>query len=105
MRISLFVQEFNLDETEYMKKIGKAVLNGYSFLKDYDGSLETFTIYMHSMENWKALKKLIILHKDIVHDGIETVDIDGVMLHKIVFDRKHKKSTERYRQILGGHEE
>ena len=105
MRISLFVQEFKLDETEYIKRIGESVLNGYSFLMDYDGSLEMFTFYMHSMENWKALKKLIILHKDIVRDRTELADIKGVMLHKIVFGRKHKKSTERYHLILSGHEE
>jgi putative ATP-dependent DNA ligase len=105
MRISLFVQEFNLDETEYMKRIGKAVLNGYSFLVNYEGSLEIFTIYMHSMENWRALRKLIIQHKDIVNDTAELEDVNGVMLHKIVFGRKHKKSTDRYHHILSGHEE
>lgn len=105
MRISLFVQEFELDEKEYMNRIGRAVLKGYSFLLDYAGSLESFTIYMHSLENWKALKKLIIQHKDIVHDGIERVNINGVMLHKIIFERKHRKSTERFHEILGGHEE
>jgi putative ATP-dependent DNA ligase len=105
MRVSLFVQEFKLDEAEYMEKLGRAILKGYSFFSDYEGSIETFTIYMHSMENWKALKKLIILHKDIVHDSIDPVEIDGGMLHKIVFGRKHKKSTERYHLILGGHEE
>jgi len=105
MRISLFVQEFNLDEKEYIDRIGRAVVRGYSFLLDYNSSLETFTIYMHSMECWEELKKLIILHKDIIHNGAEPVDINGVMLHKIVFERKHKKSTEKYHQILSGHEE
>ncbi len=105
MRISLFVQEFKLDETEYMKRIGKAVLKGYSFLLNYEGSLETFTIYMHSLENWRALRKLIIQHKDIVNDGEEPAEVNGVMLHKIVFGRKHKKSTDRFHHILGGHEE
>jgi len=105
MRIALFIQEFNLDEAEYTAKIGKALFYGYSFLNNYDGSVENFTIYMHSMENWKELKKLIILHKDIVYDGIEPAEIGGMKLHKIVFGRKHKKSTERYREILGGHEE
>ncbi len=105
MRISLFVQEFKLNESEYMNKIGEAVLKGYSFLLEYDGSLEMFSIYVHSMENWMELKKLIIQHKDIIYDGMEQVSIDGVILHKIVFGRKHKKSTDRYHLILNGHEE
>lgn len=105
MRISLFVQEFNLDETEYMKRIGKAVLKGYSFLMDYKSSVETFIIYMHSLENWRSLRKLIIQHKDIVSDAEEQVEVNGVMLHRIVFGRKHKKSTDRFHQILSGHEE
>lgn len=105
MRISLFVQEFKLDEIEYREKIGRSVLDGYSFLENYGSSLETFTFYMHSMENWRALRKLIVLHKDIVYDGDEIAEIDGVKLHKIVFKRKHKKSTEKYHEILSGHRE
>ena len=105
MRISLFVQEFRLDEIEYAKRIGDAILKGYSFLSDYNGSLEVFTIYVHSMDNWEELKKLIIQHKDVVHDEINTVDINGERLFKIVFGRRHKKSTERFHEILSGHEE
>jgi len=88
-----------------MKRIGQAVLHGYSFLANYAGSLETFTIFMHSMENWRALKKMIIQHKDIVQDGTELVELNGVMVHKIIFSRKHKKSTDRYHFILNGHDE
>ncbi len=105
MRISLFVREFSLDQNVYIDRIGRALFRGYSFLSDYGGSLEKFTIYMHSMENWRALKKLIIRHKDIVHNDIETVEIDGIKLYRIIFERRHKKSTERYREILSGHEE
>ena len=105
MRISLFVQEFGLDETEYTEKIGRALLRGYAPLASYDGSFENFTIYMHSIENWKLLKKLILTHIDIFHDDIEKTELDGTTLYRIKFSRKHKKSTARYREILNGHAE
>jgi putative ATP-dependent DNA ligase len=105
MRISLFVQEFKLDESEYIKRVGETILRGYSFLKEYESSLEMFTIYMHSLNNWEELEKLIIQHKDIVHDTAELTDINGVKLHKIVFGRKHRKSTEKFHKILRGQEE
>lgn len=105
MRISLFTREFGLDEEEYSRKLGKAILNGYSPLEKYEGSFENFTIYMHSLENWKMLKKIILTHIDIIHDEIEERELGGVMLFKIKFSRKHKKSTLRYREIISGHEE
>ncbi len=105
MRIALFTQEFNLDEEEYRGKIGKAILNGYSGLKDYKGSYEKFTIYTHSIDRWKHLKKLIITHIDIIHDEFEETEVGGMKLFRIQFSRKHKKSTQRYREILSGHEE
>jgi len=105
MRISLFAGEFGLDLEEYSRKIGDAILKGYSSLENYNGSFENFTIYMHSLDNWKLLKKLIVTHIDIVHDEIESKELSGVKLYRIRFSRKHKKSTARYREILSGHEE
>jgi putative ATP-dependent DNA ligase len=105
MRVSLFVQEFKLDESEYIKRVGESILRGYSFLKEYESSVEMFTIYMHSLNNWEELEKLIVQHKDIVYDITDLIYINGIKLHKIVFGRKHRKSTERFHQILSGHEE
>jgi hypothetical protein len=60
---------------------------------------------MHSLDNWKMLKKLIVTHIDIIHDEIEERELGGVKLYRIRFSRKHKKSTQRYREIISGHEE
>jgi len=64
-----------------------------------------FTIYLLLIENWKELEKLIIQHKDVVHDYINIVDVNGLKLYEILFGIKHKKSTERLHGILSGHEE
>ncbi len=105
MRLTMFVQEFGLDEEEYGAKLGRAILRGYNPLKEYEGSFENFTIYMHSLENWKSLKKIILSHVDIFNDDIVKTEINGVNLYRISFSRKHKKSTQRYRELLSGHEE
>ncbi len=105
MRISLFVQEFGLDESEYMERTGAAIIKGYAALKDYAGSYEDFTVYMHSVETWEALKKLILKHVDVVNEKPHPAMIDGMRLFRVSFRRSHKKSTLRYREILSGQKE
>lgn len=105
MRISLFVQEFGLDSAEYSRRIGDAVLCGYDRLRDYGGSFENFTLYTHTHESWKAVKKFILRHVDIVRDELTSAEINGMHLFRVTFMRKHRKSTARYREILSGHEE
>ncbi|HPS58458.1 MAG TPA: RNA ligase [Spirochaetota bacterium] len=105
MRVSLFVQEFGLDEAEYIKRTGAAVIKGYGALKNYEGSFEDFTVYMHSVETWNSLKKLILKHVDVVSEEPHPETINGVQLYKVSFRRSHKKSTLRYREIISGQKE
>lgn len=105
MRISLFVQEFGLDEAEYINRAGTAIIKGYDALKHYEGSFENFTIYLHSVAAWNSLKKLILKHVDVVSEEPHPAAINGMQLFKVSFRRSHKKSTLRYREILSGHGE
>lgn len=105
MRISLFVQEFGLDQSEYMARTGAAIIRGYAALKDYEGSFEDFTVYMHSLESWESLKKLILKHVDVISEEPAPAIVDGVNLFRVSFRRRHKKSTIRYKEILSGQKE
>lgn len=105
MRIALFVQEFELDENEYIKRTGAAVIRGYGALKDYNGSFEDFTVYMHSVESWDLLKRLILKHVDVISEEPHRATINGMELYRVSFRRSHKKSTLRYREIISGQKE
>lgn len=105
MRISLFVQEFGLDESEYIRRTGSAIIKGYASLKDYNGSFEYFTVYTHTVESWNSLKKLILKHVDVVSEEPRPAVINGLHLFRVSFRRRHKKSTLRFREILSGQKE
>jgi len=105
LRVTLFAQEFGLDQGEYAGRLGSAIMTGYGGLRDYEGSFEKFTVYAHSPRSWELIKRVILKHADIVDEEPSPENVNGVPLYRILFRRKHRKSSQRFREIITGHEE
>ncbi len=103
MRVSLFSQELGLDEEEYARKLGQALMHGCPRQDDFREASEQYLIYVRSRDTWKALRSNLAQQVLIAQDSMREVELDGRPMLRIAFRRIYKKSSNRFYRILRGY--
>ncbi|NPA90174.1 MAG: RNA ligase [Chloroflexi bacterium] len=103
LRTTLFVQELGLDEEEYAQRIGRAMLEGWSVLRNYRESAEEYRILVRNINTWKALQELLGTRVQVEELYTRPVVVHGRPFVMVGFKRVFRKSTKRFRMILKGY--
>ncbi len=103
LRATLFIQEFDLDEEEYARRIGQTVLDGWRPLRAYRESAEEYHILVRNIRTWEALRELLGTRVRVEEIYQRPVVIDKRLFIRIGFKRVFRKSTKRFRMILKGY--
>ncbi len=103
LRATLFIQEFDLDEEEYARRIGRSILDGWRILRNYRESAEEYHILVRNIRTWEQLQELLGTRVRVEEMYQRAVLLDGRPFIRVGFKRVFRKSTKRFRMILKGY--
>lgn len=102
LRSILFLQEFELDKSEYAERIGRAFISGLNELEEFEKVEHEYRIFVQDTTTWRKTRQLIQGEVDIKTKNLDYASLYNREMIRVDFSRIFQKSTNRYQSILQG---